>query len=94
MKHLDHKNVIKQPLLQINIVDVTTQLAENAKHCVSVAIIGALTDLMRNLRKCLQIQAEVSNSSKNTDKLNTDLQSALERCISNLTVKVCLSTSK
>ncbi|KAJ0024807.1 hypothetical protein Pint_07062 [Pistacia integerrima] len=30
IKHLDHKNVAKQPRVQIHIVDVATQLAQNA----------------------------------------------------------------
>lgn len=92
VKHLDHKNVVKQPLLQINIADVTTQLAQNAKKQASVAIVGALSDLIKHLRKCLQHQAEVS-SPKSTDKWITDLQSALERCILQLLKKVCGFTS-
>ncbi|KAF3458013.1 hypothetical protein FNV43_RR02676 [Rhamnella rubrinervis] len=87
VKHLDHKNVVKQPLLQINIANVTTQLALNAKQQASVAIVGALSDLIKHLRKCLQNQAEVS-SPKSTDKWIPDLQSALERCISQLSEKV------
>lgn len=93
VKHLDHKNVVKQPLLQINIINVTTQLAKNAKQQALVAIIGALSDLIKQLRKCLQNQAEVS-SPKSTDKWIADLQTALEGCISQLSKKVCLFTSK
>ncbi|XP_048333178.2 protein SEMI-ROLLED LEAF 2 isoform X1 [Ziziphus jujuba] len=87
VKHLDHKNVVKQPLLQINIINVTTQLAQNAKQQASVAIIGALSDLIKQLRKCLQNQSEVS-SPKSTDKWIADLQLALEGCISQLSKKV------
>lgn len=86
VKHLDHKNVVKQPLLQINILSVTTQLAKSAKQQTSVAIIGALTDLVKHLRKCLQNQAEAS-SPKSTE-CEADLQTALERCISQLSDKV------
>lgn len=92
VKHLDHKNVVKQPLIQINIVNVATQLALNAKQQASVPIVGALSDLIKHLRKCLQNQAEVS-SPKSTDKWITDLQSALERCILQLSKKVCDFTS-
>ncbi|XP_061990163.1 protein SEMI-ROLLED LEAF 2 isoform X2 [Rosa rugosa] len=87
VKHLDHKNVVKQPLLQTDIVNVTTQIAQSAKQQASVAIIGAISDLIKHLRKCLQNQAEGSNPSS-TDKWNQDLQSALERCISQLSNKV------
>ncbi|XP_040374312.1 protein SEMI-ROLLED LEAF 2 isoform X2 [Rosa chinensis] len=87
VKHLDHKNVVKQPRLQTDIVNVTTQIAQSAKQQASVAIIGAISDLTKHLRKCLQNQAEGSNRSS-TDKWNQDLQSALERCILQLSNKV------
>lgn len=88
VKHLDHKNVIKKPLVQINIVNVTTQLAKNAKPQASVAIIAAISDLIKNLRKCLQNLAEVSSPRDLTDKWTT-LHSALEKCISQMSIKVC-----
>ncbi|GLT53623.1 hypothetical protein SLA2020_268820 [Shorea laevis] len=88
VKHLDHKNVVKQPLVQINIVNVTTQLAKNAKQQASVAIIGAISDLIKHLRKCLQNLAEVSSPRDATDKWHTDLHLALEKCISQLSIKV------
>ncbi|KAM6566790.1 hypothetical protein CsatA_025918 [Cannabis sativa] len=87
VKHLDHKNVVKQPLLQINILNVTTKLAKNAKQQASVTLIGALTDLVKHLRRCLQNQAEASNP-KSSDKCNSDVQISLERCISQLSDKV------
>lgn len=92
VKHLDHKNVVKQPHLQINILNVTTQLAKRAKQQASVAIIGALTDLVKYLRKCLQNQSEASNR-ESPDNCNSDIQTSLERCISQLSDKVgvCLS---
>ncbi len=89
VKHLDHKNVVKQPLVQINIVNVTTELAKNAKQQASVAIIGAISDLIKHLRKCLQNLAEASSPRDATDKWNTELHSALEKCISLLSIKVC-----
>ncbi|KAG2726037.1 hypothetical protein I3760_01G093500 [Carya illinoinensis] len=88
IKHLDHKDVAKQPLIQINIVNVTTQLAKKAKQQASVAIIGAISDLIKHLRKCLQNSAEVSSCRDGSDKLNTDLHLAIEKCISQLSIKV------
>ncbi|KAF7824269.1 protein EFR3-like protein cmp44E-like isoform X1 [Senna tora] len=88
IKHLDHKNIAKQPIMQINIVKVTTQLALNVKQPVSVAIIGAISDLIKHLRKCLQNLAEVSGIENDTYKLNIELQSALEMCILQLSNKV------
>ncbi|XVF65548.1 hypothetical protein PTKIN_Ptkin09bG0257800 [Pterospermum kingtungense] len=88
VKHLEHKNVAKQPHIQVNIVNVITQLAQNAKPLPSVAIIGTITDLMKHLRKCLQNSAESSSSTGDIDKYNTELQLGLEKCISQLSNKV------
>lgn len=88
VKHLDHKNVVKQPHIQTDIVNVTTQLAQNAKQQTSLAMVGAITDLMKHLRKCMQYSAEASSSTDVTDQRNMALQSALEICISQLSNKV------
>lgn len=86
---MDHKNVAKQPLVQIYIIDVATQLAQNAKLQASVPVIGAITDLIKHLRKCLQNQAELSSSGDGIAKGNADLQYSLENCIKQLSKKVC-----
>ncbi|XP_058181566.1 protein SEMI-ROLLED LEAF 2 isoform X2 [Rhododendron vialii] len=88
VKHLDHKNIVKQPVKQIDIVNVATQLAQNAKQEASVAIIGAISDLMKHLRRCMQYSAEASSPSDSLDKCNTELPSALEKCILQLSNKV------
>ncbi|KAG5530829.1 hypothetical protein RHGRI_025709 [Rhododendron griersonianum] len=87
VKHLDHKNIVKQPVKQIDIVNVATQLAQNAKQESSVAIIGAISDLMKHLRRCMQYSAEASSPSDSLDKWNTELPSALEKCILQLSNK-------
>lgn len=88
VKHLDHKIIVKQPVKQIDIVNVATQLAQNAKQEASVALIGAISDLMKHLRRCMQYSAEASSPSDNLDKWNTELQSTLEKCILQLSKKV------
>ncbi|PPD80837.1 hypothetical protein GOBAR_DD22237 [Gossypium barbadense] len=89
VKHMEHKNVAKQPHIQVNIVNVITQLAQNAKLQPSMAIIGTIADLMKHLRKCLQKNSpELSSSGGAIDKYNTDLLLALEKCISQLSNKV------
>lgn len=88
VKHLDHKSVVKKPQIQIDIINVTTQLAQNAKPQASVTIIGAIADLIKHLRKCLLFSSEASGNGHDTDKWNTDLQLALEKCISQLSKKV------
>ncbi|KAJ0025750.1 hypothetical protein Pint_07077 [Pistacia integerrima] len=89
IKHLVHKNVAKQSHVQIHNVDIATQLTQNAKLHASVAIIGAITDLIKQLQKCLQNAAELSNAVDDMAKWNADLQYALENCISQLSKKVC-----
>lgn len=81
VKHLDNKDVGKQPVLQLQIINVTTQLSGHVKHHASVTIVGAISDLIKHLRKCLIRSSEPSSS---------DLQSGLENCISNLSCKVCI----
>ncbi|KAG4979616.1 hypothetical protein JHK82_032869 [Glycine max] len=88
VKHLDHKNVAKQPILQINIINTTTKLAQNVKQQASVAILGAISDLIKHLRKCLQNSAEASSIGNDGLKLNTELQFALEMCILHFSNKV------
>ncbi|KAL9237500.1 hypothetical protein vseg_012038 [Gypsophila vaccaria] len=88
VKHLDHKNTVKQPLKQINIINVITRLAQFAKQQASVALTGALTELLRHLRKCMQFSAEASSSRSGVNKLNEDLQSALENCLWHLSSKI------
>ncbi|OIW03746.1 hypothetical protein TanjilG_30022 [Lupinus angustifolius] len=88
VKHLDNKNVMKQPVLQIHIINTATQLAQNVKQQASVAIVGAISDLIKHLRKCLQNSAESSSLGNDVYKINTELQSALEMCISQLSNKV------
>ncbi|KAL4297081.1 hypothetical protein GQ457_12G002630 [Hibiscus cannabinus] len=87
VKHMEHKNVTKQPHVQVNGVNVIAQLAQNAKPLPSIAIIGTITELMKHLRKCLQNSADVS-SSGGDNKYNTDLQLGLEKCISQISNKV------
>ncbi|WJX69686.1 hypothetical protein P8452_53895 [Trifolium repens] len=88
VKHLDHKNVTKKPILQIDIINITTQVAHNVKQQASVALIGAISDLIKHLRKCLQNSAEASDIGNDAYKFNTKLQSAIEMCILQLSNKV------
>ncbi|KAE8646621.1 protein SEMI-ROLLED LEAF 2 isoform X2 [Cucumis sativus] len=88
VKHLDHKSVVKKPQVQVDIINVTTQLSQNAKTQASVTIIGAINDLIKHLRKCILCSSEASSNGHDTDKWNTDLQLALEKCISQLSKKV------
>ncbi|KAK7312409.1 hypothetical protein VNO77_36237 [Canavalia gladiata] len=88
VKHLVHKNVAKQPILQIDIINTTTKLAQNVKQQASIAILGAISDLIKHLRRCLQNSTEATSIGNDGYKLNTELQFALEMCILHLCRKV------
>ncbi|ONK72473.1 uncharacterized protein A4U43_C04F19800 [Asparagus officinalis] len=88
IKHLDHKNVSKQPDVQIDIILVAIQLARDAKLQASLAIVTAISDLIRHLRKCLQCSIEASSPGSNINKWNSALHSALEECLLELANKI------
>ncbi|CAN1146564.1 Protein SEMI-ROLLED LEAF 2 [Linum perenne] len=88
IKHLDHKNVAKQPLVQIDIVNLAETIGRNSKQQCTVTLVGAISELLKHLRKCLQISIELSSQKDALDKSNLDLQSALEKCILQLSNKV------
>ncbi|KAL3567457.1 hypothetical protein D5086_030108 [Populus alba] len=50
-----------QPSLQVDIVNVTERLGQSAMQRATVANIGATSDLMKHLRKCLQNSSKFSN---------------------------------
>ncbi|XP_072964506.1 protein SEMI-ROLLED LEAF 2 isoform X2 [Typha angustifolia] len=88
IKHLDHKNITKQPIMQINIVKVATQLARQTKPQASVSITNAISDLIRHLRKCMQCSVDASKIGADSSKRNSALHSALEELLVQLTEKV------
>ncbi|KAI3692753.1 hypothetical protein L6452_32575 [Arctium lappa] len=88
VKHLDHKDVVKQPVMQMHIVNVAMQLSQYVKQQASNAIVGAITDLIKHLRKCLQNLSEPSSPREGSDSCYMDLQCALENCISKFSHKV------
>ncbi|KAL5998089.1 hypothetical protein ACLOJK_009024 [Asimina triloba] len=86
VKHLDHKNIVKNPSAQIDILKVTSHLAQHSKLRASVTMISAVSDLMRHLRKCMQTSLE-SEAGDDVDEWNGALHSALEQCIFQLSSK-------
>ncbi|RID40358.1 hypothetical protein BRARA_J00410 [Brassica rapa] len=87
IKHLDHKNVMKQQGVQVNMVNVATCLVLHAKQQASGALTAVIADLIKHLRKCLQNAAESDLSADGT-KQNSEMQHALENCIAELSNKV------
>ncbi|KAL5982022.1 hypothetical protein ACLOJK_016090 [Asimina triloba] len=88
VKHLDHKNVVQEPDMQLDIVDVTSSLAQIAKIQPSVAILGAIGELMRHLRKCIHCSFENENLEVDTIKWNSKFQAATDECLMQLSKKV------
>ncbi|KAM1018149.1 hypothetical protein ACFX2C_039804 [Malus domestica] len=88
IKHLDHKNVLKNPNMQLDIVDVATSLAREAKIQSSVAIIGALSDMMRYLRKSIHCSLDDSNLGAEVIEWNRKFRAAVDECLVQLTHKV------
>lgn len=93
VKHLDHKNVLQQPAIQLDIVEVTTSLAQSTKVQPSAAIVGALGDLVRHLRKSLHISLDDANLGDDAIKLNRRFGEAVDTCIVEFSTKVALIIS-
>ncbi|KAJ8748749.1 hypothetical protein K2173_011303 [Erythroxylum novogranatense] len=88
IKHLDHKNVLKKPKMQLDIVDVATCLAKQTKVQASVAIIGALSDMMRHLRKSIHCSLDDSNLGVEVIEWNRRFREAVDECLVQLSSKV------
>ncbi|KAK8264455.1 hypothetical protein V6Z12_D12G109400 [Gossypium hirsutum] len=88
IKHLDHKNVLKKPSMQLHIVHVATSLAQQTKVQPSVAIIGALTDMTRHLRKSIHCSLDDSNLGAEVIEYNQNFRAAVDECLVQLSNKV------
>ncbi|KAL0681471.1 hypothetical protein Bca4012_048318 [Brassica carinata] len=87
IKHLDHKNVLKKPKMQLDIVYVATALAQQTKVQPSVAIIGALSDMIRHLRKSIHCSLDDSNLGNEMIQYNLKFETAVEQCLVQLSQK-------
>ncbi|XP_068648184.1 protein SEMI-ROLLED LEAF 2-like [Aristolochia californica] len=88
VKHLDHKTVVKQPEMQLSIVEVTTILSQHSKVQSSVAIIGAVTDLMRHLRRSIHLSLDDANLGTDIIKWNIKFRTAVDECLVQVANKV------
>ncbi|KAJ0985866.1 hypothetical protein J5N97_004222 [Dioscorea zingiberensis] len=88
IKHLDHKAVLKKPDMQLNIVEVTTILAEHSKSQTSVALVTAISDLVRHLRRTMQCALCNQVLRDDTIKWNNEFRAALDDCLVQLCKKV------
>lgn len=88
IKHLDHKAVLKHPEMQLNIVEVGTRLAEKLKTEPSIATMGAISDLMRHLRKSMRCVADDMNMGDEMVQWNNKFHAAVDDCLVQLCHKV------
>lgn len=88
VKHLDHKNVLKRPDMQLDIVEVTTSLARHVKVEPSVALLGAVSDVMRHWRRSIHGSLDDANLGADTIKYNRRFQELVDECLVQLANKV------
>ncbi|XP_061369569.1 protein SEMI-ROLLED LEAF 2-like [Gastrolobium bilobum] len=88
VKHLDRKLVVKQPNIQLDIVEVISSLAQYAKVRPSVAIVGAVSDIMRHLRKSMHNSLDDSDMGTEIINWNKNFREAVDRCLEQLSNKV------
>ncbi|KAL2461240.1 Uncharacterized protein Adt_44660 [Abeliophyllum distichum] len=88
IKHLDHKNVLKNPNMQVDIVQVATSLAQATKVQPSVTIVGAFSDMMRHLRKSIHCSLDDSELGEEIIQWNKKFRAAVDECLVQLSYKV------
>lgn len=88
VKHLDHKNVLKKPDMQLDILEVITILARETKIKPSVAIVGAVNDILRHLRKTFHHSLTDANLGAEAINKNKKYQEAVDGCLVELSSKV------
>ncbi|KAK4800064.1 hypothetical protein SAY86_025429 [Trapa natans] len=88
VKHLDHRNVLKHPEMQLDIVELTNFLVRQAKVGASVAIIGAVSDIVRHLRKSIHCSLDDSNLGADVIKWNRRFREVVDDCLIQLSLKV------
>ncbi|KAG2655957.1 hypothetical protein PVAP13_1KG045300 [Panicum virgatum] len=86
VKHLEHKAILRQPEMQLSIVEVISALAEQSRAQASAATIGAISDLVRHMKKTLQIA--LGSKDLEVVKWNDKLRKAFDACIVQLSKKV------
>uniref|UniRef100_A0ACD6AGC5 Uncharacterized protein n=1 Tax=Avena sativa TaxID=4498 RepID=A0ACD6AGC5_AVESA len=86
IKHIENKAMLKQPDMQLSIVEVAATLAELSSTQASAVTIGAIGDLVRHLKRTFHItlgskDAELVQRSENFRK-------AIDDCLVQLSKKV------
>lgn len=88
IKHLDHKNVLRNPNMQIGIVQIAISLARVTKAQPSVQIVGAFSDMMRHLRKSIHCTLDDSELGDEVIQWNRKFYAVIDECLVQLSYKV------
>jgi len=87
VKHLEHKNVSTLPDMILDIIEVTSRLAEHSKAQSSTAIMSAISDVVRHLGKSMQ-SLDGNAGPADDKKWNDRYQKAIDECLIQLSRKV------
>ncbi|KAE8734391.1 hypothetical protein F3Y22_tig00000765pilonHSYRG00063 [Hibiscus syriacus] len=88
IKHLDHKTILKQPDIQLQVLEVATSLAQLSKVEPSIAILGAVSDVMRHLRKSIHCSLNDATLGPEIIQWNRNFKEAVDNCLVQLSKKV------
>ena len=88
VKHLDHKNVLKRPNMQLDILEIATSLARETQIKASVAIVGAINDMIRHLRRSIHHSLTDAKLGADVIKWNKTFHEAVDECLVELSSKV------
>jgi hypothetical protein len=87
IKHIENKAMLKQPDMQLSIVEVAATLAELSSAQASAATIGAISDLVRHLKRTFHIT--LGSKDAELVKRNEKFRKAIDDCLVQLSKKVC-----
>ncbi|KAL2642862.1 hypothetical protein R1flu_010449 [Riccia fluitans] len=87
IRHLDQVDNLH---MKIRVVEVIGTVAKHSKSRATVADIGAMSDLVRHLRKSLMEMSGPGQAGINS--LNAALQTAIEDCLVELARRICDAT--
>lgn len=76
--------------MQLDIVQVTSSLAQDAKVNPSVAMIGALSDVMRHVRKSIHCSLDDANLGADIINWNRSFREVVDDCLVQLSHKVVI----
>lgn len=76
--------------MQLDIVSVTTLLAEQTNVEPSVAIIAAVSDVMRHLRKSIHCSLDDETLGDDIKRWNKNFREAVDKCLVQLSDQVIL----